>query len=78
MSKQPVPGRGDGWSLHRRAVPRARFRVGGSRLERGATLTSDPSPAESRGGHVHGAEALQRHDERRAAARIRRNAAAPL
>lgn len=31
-------------------------------------------PAESRGGHVHSAEAVQRHDERRAAAGIRRNA----
>lgn len=34
--------------------------------------------AESRGGHVHSPEALQRHDERGPVARIRCNAAAVL
>lgn len=43
-----------------------------------ARLTSGPSPAESRGSHVHGAEALQRHDERRAAAGIRRTLLLPV
>lgn len=52
-------------------VPSAPWRAGTC-----AEGTADPAPppTEGRGGHVRGAEALQRHDERRAAARVRRKA----
>lgn len=47
--------------------------------QRNLNLHSSLSPpAESCGSHVHSTQAVQRHDERGAAARIRRNAALVL